>query len=166
MSVNVRNDQKTVKITPGFRALMKNSVQETMKQAGIDFQYEITLVVTDNPGIRELNAAHRDIDSPTDVLSFPLLEFDGGFYEPDEFDFNPDTGRIELGDIVISIEKAVEQAEEYGHPIEREMAFLAAHGALHLLGYDHIDPDEEALMRKMQKGVMESLGLGRERKVK
>lgn len=166
MPVNVRNDQKKVKITPELRALLKNSVQETIKQSGIDFKYEITLVVTGNDGIRELNAAHRDIDSPTDVLSFPLLEFDGGFYEPDEFDFNPDTGRIELGDIVISIEKAIEQASEYGHPVEREMAFLAAHGALHLLGYDHADSDEEALMRKMQKSVMNKLGLGRERKGK
>jgi probable rRNA maturation factor len=150
-----------MKIPPELKALIKKAVSGCAKEAGIKFPYEITVSLTDNAGIRELNAAHRDVDAPTDVLSFPLLEFEDGLFEPADYDFNPDTGNVELGDIVISVEKAEAQAKEYGHTIEREMAFLASHGALHLFGYDHDEPEGESAMNTLTEIVLARMGLSR-----
>ena len=112
------------------------------------------MTFTDNEGIRELNNRFRGIDRPTDVLSFPLLDFEGSEEPP------TDERETQLGDIVLSLERAAEQAEEYGHSYEREIAFLCVHSMLHLLGYDHETGEEDELdMRRRQTEIMDRLGL-------
>jgi len=126
----------------------------------------LNVIITDSEGIRELNASYRGIDSPTDVLSFPGLEFD----EPSDFNISedrkadcidPESGELVLGDIVLNADRIFSQAEEYGHSIKREMAFLLAHSCLHLCGYDHMTEDEEKVMFSKQEAVLESLGITR-----
>ena len=119
------------------------------------FDGQVTVTITDNEGIRAFNKEFRDIDAPTDVLSFPLGE-DG------EYDQNPATGAYMLGDIVISLERAKAQAEEYGHTFQREVGYLTVHSMLHLLGYDHVEGGLEAVrMREKEEAVMRSIGLPR-----
>lgn len=116
----------------------------------------------DNETIAQLNSEYRNIRRPTDVLSFPLLEYIDGKPDIQPGDIDPRTKRVALGDIVISVEKAMEQAESYGHSFEREIAFLAVHGMLHLLGYDHEKPEEEKDMFLRQEAVLKELGLPRQ----
>lgn len=115
--------------------------------------------MTDNEGIRQLNREQRGIDKPTDVLSFPLLDYSDGKPLIEAGDIDPDSGMVCLGDIIISVEKALEQADEYGHSREREFAFLAVHGTLHLLGYDHESKDDESIMFSMQESILDEMGL-------
>jgi probable rRNA maturation factor len=110
-----------------------------------------------NENIREINAEQREIDRATDVLSFPFLELREGDGEISEYDLNPENGAIMLGDILVSVEKMKEQAKEYGHSMKREMAFLALHGLLHVLGYDHIEKDDEKVMFGLQKEILNDL---------
>ena len=126
------------------------------------FDAQISITFTDDEDIRMINKEHRGIDSPTDVLSFPMLEFDAdGNISEDECEYDGD--RIVLGDIVINMERAAKQAEEYGHSFLREVAFLTAHSMLHLLGYDHVDDEEgERLMIHKQNEILNSLGFKRE----
>lgn len=127
------------------------------------YEIEVNLLLTMNEEIREMNCNFRDIDRATDVLSFPMIPYD----EPEDFEFleeadecfNPETGELVLGDIVISKEKVVSQAEEYGHSIEREYAFLIAHSMLHLFGHDHMEEEERIVMEKKQKKILEQLGI-------
>ena len=120
---------------------------------------EVSVTFTDDEGIRELNRDHRGIDRVTDVLSFPLTDFDGGDEPP------TDEPSVALGDIVISLERARAQAEEFGHSFEREIAFLCVHSMLHLLGYDHVNSDEEdAEMRRRQSEILNKMGLGVDKK--
>lgn len=120
----------------------------------------VGLVVTDDQGIRDLNRRHRGIDAPTDVLSFPLWEYEAP--EKPRLDFPLPPGEpLPLGDLVISHERAVEQAGEYGHSLAREMAFLVVHGVLHLLGYDHEDAVDAGEMRRQEEAVLSGLGLAR-----
>jgi len=125
----------------------------------------VCVTYTDDGGIQALNREHRAVDRPTDVLSFPMLDYDRGepaFDEDDERD--PENGRLYLGDIVLNVDRVDAQAGEYGHSVEREAAFLAVHSALHLLGYDHVDDEEgQALMEEKQKLVLEALGLTRDK---
>ena len=118
------------------------------------YEAEISLTLTDNAGIHQVNKEFRDIDKPTDVLSFPLVDYDtpGEFDFLDEMDecFNPETGELMLGDILISLDKVEEQANEYGHSITREYAFLIAHSMLHLMGYDHIEDKDYEIMNKKE----------------
>ncbi len=116
--------------------------------------------------IREMNRDFRQIDAPTDVLSFPAVAYEepsgfGLLEEDDAGCFNPDTGELLLGDIVISVERVIAQAEEYGHSRERELGFLTAHSMLHLFGYDHIGEDERAVMERRQEEILDGLGLKR-----
>ena len=116
---------------------------------------EVDVSIVDNAQIQEINREHRKIDAVTDVLSFPLGE--NGHY-----DVNPETGAKMLGDIVLSIERAVEQAEQFGHSLQREIGYLTVHSILHLLGYDHVDGGLEAVrMREREEAVMTSVGLPR-----
>lgn len=129
----------------------------------------VSVTFTDNEGIREINKEHRNIDNATDVLSFPMIEYekagDFSFLERDETllceYFEPDTGELMLGDIVISVERAEEQAKEYGHSIKRELGFLVAHSMFHLLGYDHMETEDRENMEKRQREVLDSLGITR-----
>ncbi len=149
------NDQRTVKIPSQVRLLMRRSCVAVLRLEQFQGSAEISVRFVDNEMIRELNREHRNIDKATDVLSFPLGE-------NGEYDVNPDTGAFMLGDIVISVEKAMEQAEEYGHSLEREIAFLSVHSMLHLLGYDHVNGGIEAVhMREKEEEVLTQLGLKR-----
>lgn len=132
------------------------------------YEAEAELILTNGENIRRMNREFRGVDRETDVLSFPMTEFpapaDFDFLETEEGNdsFHPDTGELLLGDIVISVPRAREQAEEYGHSLKREYAFLIAHSMLHLLGYDHMTPEEAAVMEKKQEDVLQSLGITRD----
>lgn len=134
----------------------------------VDFPYEaeVNLTLTDNNGIWEINREHRNVDRPTDVLSFPMLSYEkAGIFdfldEECDDDFNPDTGEALLGDIVISVDKVLEQAQNYGHSIEREYAFLIVHSMLHLFGYDHMEPEDAEIMEAKQRLILEELQIFR-----
>lgn len=122
---------------------------------------EVFVMFTNNEGIRKVNCEQRDIDAPTDVLSFPLLEAFDGESVCHEEDINPETDRIMLGDIIISLEKAAEQAQQYGHSLMREITFLALHGMFHLMGYDHEEPEREKLMFTKQEEILQELQVTR-----
>lgn len=143
-------------------------IAETVIDAALDYvgcpyEAEVNLLLTMNEQIQEMNSNFREIDRATDVLSFPMVDYE----VPGEFDFleerddcfNPETGELVLGDIVISKEKVISQAEEFGHSIKREFAFLIAHSMLHLSGYDHMEEDERLEMEHMQKELMEKLNI-------
>ena len=130
---------------------------ETLKYEEFDEDCEISLSFVTNEEIHQINRQFRNVDAPTDVLSFPQLTFEKG----EEADVN-ENGEIVLGDIIISVERAKEQAEEYGHGLKREIAFLTVHSMLHLLGYDHMEKDEEEDMFRRQKEILEIAGIPRE----
>ena len=131
------------------------------------YEAEVNLLLTDNAGIQEFNRENRNIDAPTDVLSFPNIEYDipADFESVEKYMadyFEPDSGELILGDIIISVDKVHGQALEYGHSERREFAFLVAHSMLHLCGYDHMTPEEEQEMMKKQESVLNNLGITRE----
>lgn len=125
------------------------------------YEVEVNLLLTMNDEIQEMNQNFRQIDRPTDVLSFPMIDYEEAgnfdFLEEVMDAFHPESGELMLGDIVISKEKVISQAEEYGHSVEREYAFLIVHSMLHLFGYDHIEEDERMVMEAKQKEIMEQL---------
>lgn len=129
------------------------------------YEAQVELLLTMNREIHEMNLEFRQIDRPTDVLSFPMVEYEEpaffGPLEEDENLFDPDTGELMLGNIVVSKEKVMEQAEAYGHSPKREYAFLIAHSMLHLLGYDHMEEKERRIMEEKQKAVLDGLGISR-----
>ncbi len=129
------------------------------------YESQIELLLTNNDEIRRINNEFRGIDHPTDVLSFPMIDYespaDFSSLEEDDSNFDPETGELILGDIVISKEKVIAQAEEYGHSVKREFAFLIAHSMLHLLGYDHMEEEERLVMEKKQRSILENLGIER-----
>ena len=155
IKVIISNDQKDIKIPTGVRMLVRRCCNAVLRQENFEGSAEISVTFVNNEQIHKLNLEHRNIDRETDVLSFPLGE--NGVY-----DINHDTGAKMLGDIVISIEKSFAQAEEYGHPLQREIAFLTVHSLLHLLGYDHENGGLEAVhMREKEESVLTQLGLKR-----
>lgn len=155
VKVIITDDQKTVRVPSGVRLLIRRCCHAVLLLENFSGSAEISVRFVDNEMIRSLNAQYRNIDSETDVLSFPLGE--NGVY-----DQNPDTGAYLLGDIVISVQKAMSQAREFGHSLEREIAFLTVHSMLHLLGYDHVDGGLEAVrMREKEEQVLSQLGLKR-----
>lgn len=154
--VLIVNRQKKVKIPTGARLLIKRCCNAVLAYEGFDRPAEISVSFTDDTGIRELNRSYRQKDTPTDVLSFPMGE-DG------VYDVDAETGACLLGDVVISMERAVEQARLYGHSLERELGFLTVHSMLHLLGYDHEAGGLPArLMREKEEAVLIELGLSRD----
>ena len=155
IKVIITNDQKAVKIPTGVRLLVRRCCNAVLTFENFGEPAEISVTFVDDEQIHELNKMHRNIDRSTDVLSFPLGE--NGVY-----DKNLDTGACLLGDIVISVETAVRQAETYGHSLQREIGFLTVHSMLHLLGYDHEDGGIEAVrMREKEEHVLTELGLKR-----
>lgn len=156
VKVIISNDQKTVKIPRGTRLLVRRCCHAVLDEENFDGNAEVSVTFVDNEKIHELNLKHRNIDRETDVLSFPLGE--KGVYDVDL-----DTGAKLLGDIVISIPKAMEQAEEYNHSLQREIGFLTVHSMLHLLGYDHVDGGlQQVHMREKEETVLTKLGLKRD----
>lgn len=155
IKVVIVNKQKTVKIPTGIRLLMRRCCHATLELEGFEGSAEVDISIVDNQQIQEINREKRNIDAVTDVLSFPLGE--NGHY-----DKNPETGAYMLGDVVLSIERAAAQAEQYGHSLQREIGYLTVHSVLHLLGYDHVDGGLEAVrMREKEEAVMASVGLPR-----
>ena len=156
VKVHITNRQKEVKIPTGIRLLIRRCCNAVLRMEDFAGNVEVSVSFLNNAQIRELNRDHRDKDIPTDVLSFPMGE--NGVY-----DVNLETGASVLGDIVISVEKAVEQAELYGHTLQREIGFLTVHSMLHLLGYDHEAGGlAAARMREKEEEVLERLGLTRD----
>ena len=147
------NDQEATEITYKAKMLIRRAICETLAHEGFDNSAQVSVTFTDNEGIKALNKEFREIDKETDVLSFPLMSFDGTDEPP------VDESENMLGDIVLSLEKAAEQAETFGHSLEREIAFLCIHSTLHLLGYDHMTDDEEAEMRAAQREILSAMGL-------
>lgn len=155
------NEQDLIDITDNLITTLKKCIEKTLETEGFDEDAEISLTFTDNSGIQEQNLAARGIDRPTDVLSFPMLDYEGdGSIEICDEDLSE--GAVVLGDILISMEKAVQQSEEYGHSFMRELCFLTVHSMLHLLGYDHErSSEEEALMFEKQDEILNALGITR-----
>ena len=155
IKVSIENKQKTIKVPTGVRMLIRRCCHAVLRLEGFEGSAEVDVSLVDNEMIHAINLEQREIDAPTDVLSFPLGE-DG------VYDKNPATGAYMLGDIVISLERAQAQAEEYGHTFQREVGYLTVHSMLHLLGYDHVEGGLEAVrMREKEEAVMLSIGLPR-----
>lgn len=156
VKVIISNDQKKVKIPRGTRLLIRRCCHAVLEEEDFGSDAEVSVTFVDNETIHQLNSQYRNVDRPTDVLSFPLGE-------NGEYDIDLDTGAKLLGDIVISIPKAMEQAEEYNHSLEREIGFLTVHSMLHLLGYDHVNGGlEQVHMREKEETVLTKLGLKRD----
>ena len=154
IKVIISNDQKDIKIPTGVRMLVRRCCNAVLRQENFEGSAEISVTFVNNEQIHKLNLEHRNIDRETDVLSFPLGE--NGVYDTD-----PETERLMLGDVVISLEHAFSQAEEFGHSADREIVYLSVHSMLHLLGYDHMDPTEASVMREKEEKTMTEIGLER-----
>lgn len=147
------------------KEIITSVAAEALRMEGCPYEAELNVLLTDNASIQEINREQRGIDAPTDVLSFPMIEYS----EPADFSsleecadsFNPETGELLLGDIVISVEKVLEQAESYGHSPKRELAFLTAHSMLHLFGYDHMEDGERLIMEEKQREILHNLKIER-----
>lgn len=155
LKIYFENEQEKLPLTYKLKMLVRGAVEATLDLENYQNTAEVSITFTDNENIHKLNAKYRGVDRPTDVLSFPLFDYEGTSEEPPV-----DEMMNMLGDIVISLERAAEQAEEFGHSFEREVAFLTAHSMLHLLGYDHeLGEEEDREMREKQNAVMDMLGL-------
>ena len=139
------------------------AILEEKAAQGVEVPCEVDVLFTDDVGIHAINLEQREVDRPTDVLSFPMFEFIPGQPPTDDADADPETGLVPLGDMVLSLERARAQGEEYGHGTEREVAYLAVHSVLHLLGYDHMDEGPmKAQMREREEAILSRLGIGRD----
>ncbi|MCX7883888.1 MAG: rRNA maturation RNase YbeY [Caloramator sp.] len=158
------NRQNIIEFNDGIKNLIEKSINTALEYEKFTKPFEINVILTDNDGIKNINKEYRFIDKETDVLSFPMLDFK--FYEKKDIDLsdvNIETGEVVLGDIVLSLQKAQSQAIEYGHSIEREIAFLTVHSVLHLLGYDHEIENDRIIMRDREEKILYKLGLIRGR---
>lgn len=170
MSLTIENEVDSA-FDFDYEEVIKSVADTCLDYAKCPFEIMLEVTLTDNGEIHRINKEFRAIDRPTDVLSFPMIEYetpgDFSFLESEEYDemtagyFEPDTGELILGDIVISVDKVREQALEYGHSEKRELAFLVAHSMFHLFGYDHMEDDERIRMEQMQSEVLEKLGIRR-----
>lgn len=154
MEILIQNRQNKVEWPAELEKLLEQAAEEVLTTEGYSLTGELGIALVDDEEIREYNRAYRGVDSPTDVLSFSQSEGDGPYESP--------TGEYLLGDIVISLERAVQQAEEYGHSLARELTYLLVHGLYHLLGYDHDTPEGKEKMRVREEMVLARLGLERE----
>ena len=162
MTINIEYEAGK-KLGLPWREIIEEIVEAALDYENCPYEAEVNVVLTDNQCVREINREYRGIDSPTDVLSFPMVEYEtpSDFRHVEEMFadcFNPETGELMLGDIMISVDKAEEQADLYGHSLERELAFLTAHSMLHLFGYDHMDEAERAVMERKQEEILENRG--------
>ena len=166
MTFCVEEDEGIRKLDVDYRTVFEKVALKALEYTGCPYECEVNLTLTDNEGIHEMNRQFRNIDSPTDVLSFPMIDYDSpadfSKVEDDFSDcFNPETGELMLGDIVISTDRAAAQAEEYGHSVMREFAFLVAHSMLHLQGFDHMQPEDAEHMEKAQNEILDALEIYR-----
>ena len=169
MTINIEYEAKE-KLDLDYEKIITDVVNEAVDYEKCPYEVEVNVTLTDNEAIHKINNEFRQVDSATDVLSFPMIDYE----TPSDFDsleeefdtntedyFNPDTGELMLGDIVVSVEKVLEQAEKYGHTPTRELAFLVAHSMMHLFGYDHMTEDESRVMEAKQREVLDNLGITR-----
>lgn len=165
MTISVEYEAEK-KLDLPYKEIIEEIILASLDYEGCPYEAEVNVILTDNEAIREINRDQRQIDAATDVLSFPMVDYES----PSDFDhveeavedyFNPETGELMLGDIVISVDKVEEQAEKYGHSQTRELAFLVAHSMLHLCGYDHMEEDERLVMEEKQREILESRGYTR-----
>lgn len=165
MTLNIEYEDIKSKLDIDYKNIIKNTINEVIEYEGCPYETEINVILTDNENIQEINNEFRNINKPTDVLSFPMIEYkkpsDFSELEKENDCFNPETGELVVGDIVISVDKVYEQAENYGHTIVRELAFLVAHSMLHLFGYDHIDEQERIVMENKQREILNNIGITR-----
>ena len=158
-------EEGELKLDLPCKELAEKVINAALDYVDCPYEVEVNLLLTMNDEIQEMNKNFRSIDRPTDVLSFPMIDYEeaGNFdFLEDVMDaFHPESGELMLGDIVISKEKVISQAEEYGHSIEREYAFLIAHSMLHLFGYDHMEDDERIIMEQKQREILEVLEIVR-----
>ncbi|MBE5926791.1 MAG: rRNA maturation RNase YbeY [Lachnospiraceae bacterium] len=164
MSVIITKDVE-VTFDFNYEELINNVIEKALDYIECPYETELSVTLTDNKNIHIINNEFRQIDRPTDVLSFPMIEY----MVPGEFDFlencieyfNPETGELLLGDIIISVDKVKEQANEFGHTERRELAFLVAHSMLHLFGFDHMEENEMKIMENKQEEILEELQIKR-----
>lgn len=166
MSSYVENEAGT-EFEFDIKEIMDAVMDEVLEEEGCPYEAQVNLLITDDEGIRDFNMRLRKVDSPTDVLSFPMISFEreGDFsaVEGNEADyFDPDSGELLLGDIIISAEKVREQADKYGHSQKRELAFLIAHSMFHLCGYDHMTEEEARVMEQKQENALRAIGITRD----
>lgn len=171
MSVNISYETDEDLGVDDYEEIIESVVNEALDMESCPYEVEVNIILSDEESIQEINSEFRDIDNPTDVLSFPTIEYviPGDFESIedmlDEFSgeyFNPDTGELMLGDMIISVPRVRNQAEEYGHSRERELAFLVAHSMFHLMGYDHMEADDAEEMEAKQEAVLQNLGITRD----
>ena len=158
----IEDEQEKLEFTEELSEIVQKAVSTTLQTVGADEEtdFEVSILITDNDGIQQINKEYREIDAPTDVLSFPILEFDeDGVMIEESGDYDGDM--LLLGDIVISLERAKAQAEEYGHSLLREVGFLTVHSTLHLLGFDHMEEPFTSVMRGREKEIMDIMDLHR-----
>ena len=159
------SDEQTISLPFDAVSAAESVIGQVLDQEQCPYEAQVSLTLTDNASIRELNRTYRETDRETDVLSFPMIPFaspaEYDFLEEADDCFDPDSGELLLGDIVISVERAAAQAAEYGHSLRREYCFLIAHSMLHLLGYDHEVPEEAAVMEQKQEAALQALGITR-----
>lgn len=165
----IKENETNHSLTTAQEMLIDQVIEAVLEHRGCPYEAQVSLTIVGNEEIQALNKEYRDIDKATDVLSFPLIDFDSpadfkkieaqegalGFY------FDPDSGELVLGDIVLCYDKAEDQAQAYGHSFERELGFLIVHSMLHLLGYDHMEEAEESIMFKLQEEILDKAGLKR-----
>ena len=150
--------------TTELEALLEQVIPAALEAEGVSLPCEINVLLTDDAGIQAINLDQREVDAPTDVLSFPMFDFRPGD-KPTEEDVEPGSGLVPLGDMVLNLDRVKSQGEEYGHGPRRECAYLAVHSILHLLGYDHMDDGPmKAQMRAREEAILGQLGIGREGK--
>ena len=150
-----------VECPPETEALLDRVISAALEAEGVGLPCEISVLLTDDAGIQQINREMREVDRPTDVLSFPMFDLEPGQH-PEEGEEDPETGLVPLGDMCVSLERAAAQAEEFGHSVERELSYLTVHSVLHLLGYDHENGGLEAMrMREKEEAVLTQLGLPR-----
>ncbi len=161
------NRQDKIEMTEDLENKIEDIIEYTLKEEGVNIPFEISIIFIDNKEIRKINKEQRDIDKATDVLSFPMLDYEDGkifkeMYLDYEFDFcDLNEGNLVLGDMALSLEKAAEQAEEYGHSFIREVMYLVVHSILHLLGYDHMEEEDKVLMRKREEEILNKFNINR-----
>lgn len=158
MDIIIANEQDKVSIEESLYEKLEQVGILALTEAGSVENYEVSVLLTDNEEIRSLNKKYRNVDNATDVLSFPLFEENDDSEEPLYFN---ETEEIILGDIIISVEKALEQSEDFGHSFLRELSYLLVHGILHLLGYDHETKEDKKAMRLMEEQILMKLDIGR-----
>lgn len=164
MTIDFSNEQEQT-FDFDFLSVARDVMEAVLDQEECPYEAQISLVLTDDDTIHSTNKEFRGIDRATDVLSFPMVDFpspaDYSVLEEDDSCFHPESGELLLGDIMISVPRAVEQAREYGHSVKREYAFLIAHSMLHLLGYDHMEDEERLLMEEKQEQALKYLHIER-----